>query len=60
MNQQQTEQKTPIVLSVDEQAAFEKGLQSEATGIDYTMEECFEIARKLRKEWIKAPVKIPA
>jgi len=50
MNQQSTEQKKPVVLSAAEQAAFEKGLQSEATGIDHSMEECFEIVRKLCKE----------
>ena len=41
--------KKPYVLTDAEQAACERGLRSEASGVDYSLEEVFEFARKIRK-----------
>lgn len=44
-----------IELSPEEEAALEAGILSEKTDRIYTVEESFELARKLHKEWVKAP-----
>ena len=36
-------------LSPEETAAFELGLLSEATGVDYSFEDCVEFARERRR-----------
>lgn len=53
-------EKTPVVLSPDEQAAFEIGLRSEATGKDYSLEEVMQFARESRKIWKKTPQAVSA
>ena len=49
----QEKENASVVLTPEERAAFERGLRSEATGKDYSLEECLEFARKRRQEWTK-------
>ena len=40
------------VLSDEEKAAIEAGLQSEATGKSYSLDEALHFARKRRNQWM--------